>query len=513
MKERIFNHGAKRCIGVLVALATGATVAWGDIRYVDGNVASSGNGLTWETAYKTIADAYNALPSPVERQVIVRGDQMYAINAIIYFGKNGLSETERLVFTGVPGTNGLNRLPILHGAIDWDEAGFVQDATYPNVYYQSTAATPLEFWEGPLDGEWDREWSHYAKAKSIAEVQDTPGSWFLSEGTLYVQTSDGTHPEHFILKSSDVNQAFIVTADYVTFEGFEFRHFRSDVFTVRDSYRVVIRDNLMHSVPGRPVFFRDPGGTLFPPTHCDVIGNTIIGGGRCVDVNGANHLIAFNTLINGTVYAIESYSEGVRIAGNRIYDNERGMITYRANSRIYNNLIYDNPSSGIQVQEGTNTAVFNNTLRNVGSASQIRIRDDHARVFNNIAWASGSNHRAIEVDAANTGTFLSDYNALYATDGAHVGRWAGAYKTTLSDWQTDSGQDAHSISADPLFEDLDNRVFRLSGRSPCRDRGTALFDGISAPAMDIDHIRRPMAQGFDLGAHEHVPPGSILMVR
>ena len=52
---------------------------------------------------------------------------------------------------------------------------------------------------------------------------------------------------------------------------------------------------------------------------------------------------------------------------------------------------------------------------------------------------------------------------------------------TIADWQADSGLDAHSIQADPMFADPTKGDFRLQEGSPCLGAGEG---GANMGALD-----------------------------
>ncbi|HRU07622.1 MAG TPA: hypothetical protein P5137_17815, partial [Candidatus Brocadiia bacterium] len=73
----------------------------------------------------------------------------------------------------------------------------------------------------------------------------------------------------------------------------------------------------------------------------------------------------------------------------------------------------------------------------------------------------------------------SDYNVLFSPIPSHtrIGVITNAIREplitadSLDDWRRQTGQDAHSIAADPLFEDLAKGDFRLKPGSPARTAG------------------------------------------
>ena len=93
---------------------------------------------------------------------------------------------------------------------------------------------------------------------------------------------------------------------------------------------------------------------------------------------------------------------------------------------------------------------------------------------------------------------MSDYNAVasrFTTNG-------GNSIISLAQWQSATGQDAHSFVATPaqLFENWSAGDYRLRSGSPAINKGTAT----NAPAVDIDGTHRP-AGAVDIGAFEVGP--------
>jgi hypothetical protein len=89
-----------------------------------------------------------------------------------------------------------------------------------------------------------------------------------------------------------------------------------------------------------------------------------------------------------------------------------------------------------------------------------------------------------------------DNNCWFETSGS-LARIENNYYDFESQWeeyQATSGQDAHSIAADPLLKP----DCSLQDNSPCVDAGIAL----SIVTQDYNCISRPQGSGFDIGAFE-----------
>lgn len=179
------------------------------------------------------------------------------------------------------------------------------------------------------------------------------------------------------------------------------------------------------------------------------------------------------------------------------------------NSRIENNLIYNNHASGIslyQIDAGggaNNNIVVNNTILQPDDGRwALNIRDGSTGniVFNNIFYSAHSFRGSITIDAASLAGFASDYNILSDRmtndDGNNI--------LTLAQWQQTTQQDAHSILATPaeLFINPNGDDYHLSAASPAIDFGVSSFNSVATSASDIE--LNPRSQGIspDAGAYE-----------
>jgi len=90
---------------------------------------------------------------------------------------------------------------------------------------------------------------------------------------------------------------------------------------------------------------------------------------------------------------------------------------------------------------------------------------------NNIFYFDNGKLLLINEEAWNNGRFKFDENIYFDASGAPLD-FAGK---SWSEWQQ-SGQDVHSLVADPLFVDAENRDFRLKPESPAFELGFEPID-------------------------------------
>jgi hypothetical protein len=201
---------------------------------------------------------------------------------------------------------------------------------------------------------------------------------------------------------------------------------------------------------------------------------------------------------------------GAVVSGNIIFNNGTGggsaiNLDGVQNSRVENNLLYNNHFSGISLyqidgaQPSKNNTVVNNTIDQASDGQwAMNIQDGSTgnTLRNNIFVSSHPFRGAIDISSDSLSGFSSDYNAVisrFTTDG-------GNSVKTLAQWQTATGQDAHSLvsSAAALVQSPSNGNYRLPANSPAVDAGTSL----DAPAIDLDHKPRPLGAAVDIGAYE-----------
>ena len=185
------------------------------------------------------------------------------------------------------------------------------------------------------------------------------------------------------------------------------------------------------------------------------------------------------TVIGNRVYG---NSIGIFLTGfqgdvrrNTIYSNEIGIqsVGY-INTRqgyqgtIANNLVYDHTLFGLQlptIQAGV--AIVNNTIYEPSAVGLSLSGFAASALLRNNIFVVGAKP-AIAVSTDSQANLNSDYNLFYRAGGGAVGQWQNALRTTLDGWNAATGQDRHSLSADPLFVDVDG-LDGVLGYSPTSD--------------------------------------------
>ncbi|MEO5889466.1 MAG: T9SS type A sorting domain-containing protein [Ferruginibacter sp.] len=209
----------------------------------------------------------------------------------------------------------------------------------------------------------------------------------------------------------------------------------------------------------------------------------------------ANTLVEGNeiSLSNGYGAAINitEFNSKLMIRGNRIH-NFTGAINSAENrdaitisycypaageeNSIENNLVYNfntaGSKTGINIDNSSWVNIYHNTIvmddpatdnsEFVRGISLVNL-DTNVNCLDNIvvvsSAGSGDKH-AIYTSATNPGINLNNNN-LYNAAG-FIGRINGNNYATITDWQSGSGKDFHSVSIDPVFADASNGNYRPS---------------------------------------------------
>jgi len=207
------------------------------------------------------------------------------------------------------------------------------------------------------------------------------------------------------------------------------------------------------------------------------------------------------------------------VEGNIIYENgDAGGSGINcsgvADSKIFNNLLYQNHASGISLYKGGsaqgsyNTKVYNNTIINASDSRWcVNIGDSSTTadtLYNNILINFHSWHGSIAIDEILLDEFYSDYNIVIDA----LSRDGDASAISLSEWQG-MGFDTHSMlaeSMESIFKDWENGDYHLLPNSPAIDSGTSAVSVFVT--YDLDGVSRPFGGGYDIGAYEYNPSGS-----
>ncbi len=209
----------------------------------------------------------------------------------------------------------------------------------------------------------------------------------------------------------------------------------------------------------------------------------------------SSNTIRDNTVYNNTNQGIVAYN-GSTITGNTIYSNSIGVqinVWATFTGSIEQNLVYGNSNEGVIVNRAASgSRIANNTIyQEVGDALKVQDSSSNITIRNNILWSTAG--YALNVDSNSQVGFNSDYNLLYATGTAEIGRWQNTDITTLSDWAYASNADHNSAVGNPLFTDIDG-ADNILGYNVGNFGGDDDFTlQLTSPAIDLGDPVDPFA--------------------
>ncbi|MBX2932490.1 MAG: right-handed parallel beta-helix repeat-containing protein, partial [Chitinophagaceae bacterium] len=225
--------------------------------------------------------------------------------------------------------------------------------------------------------------------------------------------------------------------------------------------------------------------------------------GALVEKNRLHNMYDGNTTSTSSIYVIYVATDGTSANPNRIENN--AIYSIGGNGTVYG--IYNTGSAYMLAYH--NTISLDNTAATAGATYGFyqTTTDNGIEFKNNIVniTRGGSGVKYCIYKSTATTPIVSDNNVFYlgslGSGAQHIGYQTSA-RTTLSDWQTASNQDANSISTDPIFIDPTTGDYTPT-ESQIDDMGTPL--GV---LTDIVDSTRSVATP-DPGAWEMPPVAGI----
>jgi hypothetical protein len=263
--------------------------------------------------------------------------------------------------------------------------------------------------------------------------------------------------------------------------------------------------------------------------------------GEACGAQAKNGTISLNTVyncstINNPYYKTAScaglYVDGgtnIVMERNVSHDNDMGIELAAENKGVYtsyvtarNNVVYHNYDFGIGIggynsksTGGTQYCnIVNNTFYNDEYSGdwngELRVgwRCSNNLFENNVVYANPT-HNLFVKDIATDGSLVGtlDYNDYYSTGGAAASYWwwigSHSYIQGFTNWQSSSGDDAHSIFADPLFTSLTSPNFNLLSGSPALNVGNYGLGSSIYGTLDYAGNPRTINGTIDMGAYEN----------
>ena len=235
--------------------------------------------------------------------------------------------------------------------------------------------------------------------------------------------------------------------------------------------------------------------------NIDSYGNPAYGQDRSADgiyVDGGRDVIVEANVVHDVNIGIELASEH----GGRSTRN----VTVR------NNVVYDSTTIGIAIggydrRRGSteDCVIVNNTVVHTEGPELLVQFDTGGNLIANNVIVAGPEHIFVENAYEENVDNVVDGNLYYSEDASPNGtwQWKGVQYGDFSTWQTRSGNDRHSLFADPGFADPGTHNYAIDEGSPAVDAG--LLTAVSG-STDLAGVARAQGASIDIGAYEVSPP-------
>ena len=281
------------------------------------------------------------------------------------------------------------------------------------------------------------------------------------------------------------------------------------------THNVIHDDNNLgiDMIGGEADVFGLPAGTQNLPVARNGVcsGNTVYnihanyGGGFAagIYVDGGQNITVSNNLSYRNDMGLEVGAEnkgyvarGVVVEDNILYRNTQAGLVFGG---------YDASAGRAENCSFINNTVFKNDTFDTGNGQLLIQYASHNIVTNNIFVAAANNVLFGSAGAGNSGNLL-DHNLDFASDPANaLFNWNAATYTGFAAYQKGTGQDAHSMFANPQFVNAAAFDFHLAASSPAIDAGSA----VTGQYDPIDFASVTRGTPSDIGAYENTTAGGL----
>lgn len=199
-----------------------------------------------------------------------------------------------------------------------------------------------------------------------------------------------------------------------------------------------------------------------------------------------NTMIGNSSQVTSCVY-LSPTTGTVTVRYNSITNGNYGIYSYVANFRVYYNKFTSNKTA-ISVLNNYHLLAENNIFYNNINVAVSGLSGSQVISKNNIFYISGSSKAY-----STNGSLTSDYNTFNTQYSGFINGYS-----TLAGWRSASGQDMHSMVANPQFVNPSTGDFRLQQSSPCINAGT-----VCGYVQDFFNNPVPSGNSSDIGYHEY----------
>jgi hypothetical protein len=367
--------------------------------------------------------------------------------------------------------------------------GFITFRNYAgDVVYVDGTGINLGVW--PYGGVIEASGKSYLRFQGL-HIQNCQGN---AGGGISLFISGGTGASHIEILDNEITAHTGITAlgcignnlSYVTIDNNEVHQVNTNaqeaIRVAQDVRYFRITNNRVHDTSNIGI---DAVGWGAQPTYGLIQNNVCYQNAQASDwahgiyVDGGSYILIENNLVYDSRCGIElgaEYATGV--AHNVIARHNTVRNCWQVG------LTMGGISTGGRTQDCAavhNTLVNNNTTTNLSlwtSEFSVNYSQGTNLLMNNIAYDTRNAylHQIYNADGNAPANFIYDYNCYYNLNNPAQLPALFWYDTThyaaaLPGWQALSGQDAHTLAADPGFVNLGANDFHLQTGSPCIDSG------------------------------------------